>query len=214
MPASTRVKICGLRSAETIAAAAEAGAAYIGFNFFARSPRSVTPAEAAALAVDVPMGVAKVGLVVGGTDAELDAIINTVPLDMIQLHGGETVERAAAIRARYGLPIIKVIGVSEQADLAAVDEFAEVSDQFLIDAKAPKGAVLPGGNGLTFDWRLVAGRRWPIPWMLAGGLTPENVAEAIARTGASQVDVASGVESAAGVKDPAKMAAFVAAAQG
>jgi len=203
------VKICGLRTTIDVSAAVEAGASYLGFNFFAKSPRSVTHPEARDLAVDVPAGVIKVALVVDVDDAELDALTETVPLDMIQLHGKETPERVAHVRARYGLPVMKVLGIAEEADLEKIDLYSRVSDQLLLDAKAPKGAVLPGGNGLTFDWRLLAERKyWTVPWMLAGGLTPENVAEAIALTGATQVDVASGVESAPGVKDAGKMTAF------
>jgi phosphoribosylanthranilate isomerase len=133
---------------------------------------------------------------------------------MLQLHGHETPERVAAVKARYGLPVMKAIGVAGEADLAGLMEMSLAADQLLIDAKPAAGAALPGGNGLAFDWRLLVGRKWLKPWMLAGGLTPENVAEAIRLTGARQVDVSSGVESAPGVKDPGKIAAFVEAAQG
>lgn len=209
------VKICGLRSAEDVAAAVSAGARYLGFNFFARSPRSVTPNAARALALEVPPGVAKVALVVDATDATLDTLTRTVPLDMLQLHGAESPERLAEVRARYGLPVMKCLGIAGPDDLDAIDRYATVADQLLLDAKPPEGAVLPGGNGLAFDWRLLAGRQfWTRPWMLAGGLTPENVAEAVRHTGAVQVDVASGVESAPGIKDAGKMAAFCAAARG
>lgn len=210
---ATRVKICGLNDAAQVAAAVAAGASYLGFNFFPKSPRYVTPDQAAALAVDVPTGVCKVALAVDAGDALWDQITAAAPLDMLQLHGAETPARVAQVKARYGLPVMKVIGVAEAADVARVDAYVGVADQILVDAKAPKDAVLPGGNGLTFDWRLLNGRRWAVPWMLAGGLTPENVAEAVARTGAAQVDVSSGVESAPGVKDPARMAAFLLAAQ-
>jgi phosphoribosylanthranilate isomerase len=133
---------------------------------------------------------------------------------MLQLHGHETSDRVASVRARYGLPVMKAMGVADEGDLAGLIEMSLAADQLLIDAKPPKGAALPGGNGLAFDWRLLVGRKWLKPWMLAGGLTPENVAEAIRLTGARQVDVSSGVESAPGVKDPARIAAFVEAAQG
>lgn len=207
-----RVKICGLKTPGDVAAVAAAGAGYAGFNFFPRSPRYVTPAEARALAVEAPEGLCKVALVVDADDATLDGIVGQVPLDMLQLHGHETPARVTEIKARYGLPVMKVIGVAEEADLADLLDYQLVSDQILVDAKAPKGAVLPGGNGMTFDWRLLVGRKWLKPWMLAGGLTPDNVAQAVRLTGARQVDVASGVESALGVKDAAKIAAFVAAA--
>ncbi|OAN68259.1 N-(5'-phosphoribosyl)anthranilate isomerase [Sulfitobacter sp. EhC04] len=212
MPAAINVKICGLTESADVPAAILAGARYLGFNFFEKSPRYLAPADAAFLAGAVPEGICKVALTVNADNAFLDALVGVVPLDMLQLHGAESVERVREIKARYGLPVMKVVGVAASEDLAALDEYGTVADQLLVDAKPPKGAVLPGGNGLTFDWRLIAGRRWPVPWMLAGGLTPQNVAEAIAMTGARQVDVASGVESAPGVKDADLMAAFCAAA--
>ena len=140
-------------------------------------------------------------------------IIDALPLDMLQLHGGESVERVAYLRARYGLPVMKAIGVSDESDLAMLTEYSLAADQILIDAKPPKGAALPGGNGLSFDWRLLVGRKWLRPWMLAGGLTPQNVAEAVRLTGARQVDVSSGVESSPGVKDASKIIAFTKAAK-
>lgn len=210
--ANTRVKICGLTEAAHVDAAVKAGAGYVGLVFFPRSPRHLTLPQAAALALQVPMGVAKVALVVDADDAELDAIVRAVPLDMLQLHGHETPARVAEVRARFGLPVMKAVGIAEEADLAAIADYARVADQILIDAKPPKGAALPGGNGLAFDWRLIAGREWDRPWMLAGGLTAQNVAEAVRLTGARQVDVSSGVESAPGVKDPGAIAAFIAAA--
>lgn len=209
-----RVKICGLSDPEHLRVAAEAGARYMGFVFFAKSPRHLTIERAAELAVSVPVGVAKVALVVNASDAELEAITTAVPLDMLQLHGKESPERVAEIKARFGLPVMKAVGVAEAADLAQIDLYSEVADQLLIDAKPPQGAELPGGNGLAFDWRLLAGRKyWRKPWMLAGGLTPENVGEAIRLTGARQVDVSSGVESAPGVKDAGLIREFLAAAR-
>lgn len=208
-----RVKICGLRDPADLDAAARAGAAYAGFVFFAKSPRNLSVEQARALSLTAPAGLAKVALTVDADDATLDAIVAGVPLDMLQLQGSESPARVAELRGRYGLPVMKAIGVAEAADLAGILDYALVADQILIDAKPPKGADLPGGNGLPFDWRLVAGRHWLKPWMLAGGLTAGNVAEAIRLTGARQVDVSSGVESAPGVKDQAKIAAFVAAAQ-
>ena len=206
-----RVKICGLSRPEDVAAAADAGAVYGGFVFFPKSPRNVSIDVARDLAVAAPVGLAKVALVVNADDALIDAITGAVPLDMLQLHGKESPERVADLRARTGLPVMKAVGVAEDSDLAELDAHLQVADQVLVDAKPPKGAVLPGGNGLTFDWRLIAGRRWPVPWMLAGGLTPENVAEAIRMTGARQVDVSSGVEAAPGRKDATLIAAFGAA---
>ena len=213
-PGGVRCKICGLRTLADVEAAAAAGAGYIGLVFFPRSPRHLELPAARDLALAAPVGLAKVGLVVDADDAQLEAITDAVPLDMLQLHGRESPARVAAVKARFGLPVMKAVGVAEAADLAAIAEYEAVADQILVDAKARKGAALPGGNGLAFDWRLIAGRHWQRPWMLAGGLTPGNVAEAVRLTGAAQVDVSSGVESAPGVKDAARIAAFVAAAQG
>ncbi|WP_425083913.1 phosphoribosylanthranilate isomerase [Ruegeria profundi] len=208
------VKICGLTAPDHVRAAVDAGARYLGFNFFAKSPRYVSPQQAAELATHVPAGVAKVALVVNASDEVLDDITQNAPFDILQLHGGESIERVQQIKDRYGLPVMKVIGVADEADLATIDAFSDVADQLLIDAKPPKNAVLPGGNGLAFDWRLLAGRKyWRKPWMLAGGLTPDNVADAIRMTGARQVDVASGVESAPGVKNAALIKAFIDATQ-
>lgn len=213
-PGGVRCKICGLRTPADVEAAAAAGAGYIGLVFFPRSPRHLELPAARDLALAAPVGLAKVGLVVDADDAQLEAITDAVPLDMLQLHGRESPARVAAVKARFGLPVMKAVGVAEAADLAAIAEYEAVADQILVDAKARKGAALPGGNGLAFDWRLIAGRVWQRPWMLAGGLTPGNVAEAVRLTGAAQVDVSSGVESAPGVKEAARIAAFVAAAQG
>ena len=210
--ADIRVKICGLRTLADVAAVAASGAAYAGFVFFPKSPRNLSLPAARELALAAPVGLAKVALVVDADDIMLDALLEAVPLDMLQLHGHETPARVADVRARYGLPVMKAVGVADEGDLAALMEYALAADQILVDAKPPKDGDLPGGNGLAFDWRLVAGRRWLGPWMLAGGLNATNVAEAIRLTGARQVDVSSGVESAPGVKDAAPIAQFVAAA--
>ena len=212
MPSSTRVKICGLRDVAMMQAAVDAGASYVGLVFFPKSPRNVSITQAAEVARAVPAGIAKVALVVDADDALLDAMTDAVPLDILQLHGHETPERVTHIRARYGLPVMKAVGIADASDLAALDVYAQVADQILVDAKPPRNADLPGGNGLAFDWRLIAGRRWPVPWVLAGGLTPQNVAEATSLTGATQVDVSSGVESAPGVKDAGLISAFCTAA--
>ena len=209
-----RVKICGLKEPGHVDAAVRAGANYVGFVFYPKSPRHLAIGVAAALALDVPSGVAKVALTVNATDAELDAIIGAVAVDMLQLHGDESPERVIAVKARYGLPVMKAVGVADAADLAALDLYGRVADQLLVDAKPPKDAALPGGNGLAFDWQLIARKYWPCPWMLAGGLTPDNVAKAVRLTGARQVDVSSGVESAPGMKDADLIRAFVAAARG
>ncbi len=209
MPGGVEVKICGLTQNADIPAAILAGARYVGFVFFPRSPRNVALEDAAFMAATVPEGICRVALTVDADDAMLDRLVGTVPLDMLQLHGQETPDRVAVIRARFGLPVMKAVGVADEDDLAALDTYGQVADQLLVDAKPTQDANLPGGNGLAFDWRLIANRRWPVPWMLAGGLTPDNVAQAVRMTGAQQVDVSSGVESAPGVKDGALMRDFV-----
>ncbi len=207
-----RIKICGLRDAGNIQVAARAGARYVGLVFFEKSPRNVSLDEAAKLALEVPIGVAKVALTVNASDAFLDALTAQVPLDMLQLHGAESPARVAGIRARYGLPVMKAVGIAGAGDLAAIASYEAVADQILLDAKPPKGAALPGGNGHAFDWTLLKTRQWQKPWMLAGGLTMGNVATAIRQSGATQLDLSSGVESAPGVKDPALIKAFIEAA--
>ena len=203
------VKICGLATVDDVRACADAGAIYMGLVFFEKSPRNIIIPAARELALAAPLGLAKVALVVNPSDAELDAITATVPLDMLQLHGRETPERVAEVKARYGLPVMKAVGIADGDDLPKLESYFGVADQILVDAKPPKGGELPGGNGLSFDWRLIAGRRWPCPWMLAGGLTPENVAEAVKMTGAKQVDVSSGVEDAPGQKNAELIQKFV-----
>lgn len=212
MPAHVNVKICGLTESADLPAALLAGARYVGFVFFEKSPRHLELEAATFMARSAPEGICKVALVVDPTDAFLEEMLARVPIDMLQLHGAESPERVTEIKRRYGLPVMKAVGVADAGDLEKLDLYGKVADQLLVDAKPPREAALPGGNGLSFDWRLIAGRRWPVPWMLAGGLTPENVGEAIAMTGARQVDVSSGVESAPGVKDAEKIAAFCAAA--
>lgn len=191
-------------------AAADAGAAYVGFVFFPQSPRHLTWPDAVALARSAPPRLCKVGLVVDPDDETLAALA-TLPLDMVQLHGHEPPSRVAEIGRRLGLPVMKAVGIATAEDVANLPAYEAVADQILCDAK-PAAGPLPGGTGLSFDWRLLAGRRWRRPWMLAGGLTPANVAQAVRLTGAPQVDVSSGVEEAPGVKSAAKIAAFIAAA--
>jgi len=207
------VKICGITSEEAIEAAVEAGADYVGLVFFPPSPRTVLPARAAELIQFLPDDIATVGLFVDADDAFLESVLREVRLDLLQFHGRESPERLEAVRLEYGLPVMKAIPVAGAADLAAADPYLAVADRLLFDAKPPKGAQLPGGNAAAFDWTLLAGRKWGLPWMLAGGLDPTNVVEAIRVTGARAVDVSSGVESAPGVKDPAKIHAFVTAAK-
>ncbi|QIR84859.1 phosphoribosylanthranilate isomerase [Paracoccus sp. AK26] len=208
----SQVKICGLHRPEHISAAAEAGARYVGLVFFPKSPRAVSVDEAAMLAPLVPVGVARVGLFVDPDDALLDEVLARVPLDVIQLHGSESPDRVAAVKALTGLPVMKAVGLSDASDLPALTDYGLVADMLLVDAKPPRDADLPGGNGLSFDWRLLVGRKWLRPWMLAGGLTAQNVAEAIRLTGAPAVDVSSGVEAEPGLKDEGLIRAFIAAA--
>ena len=209
-----RVKICGLREAAHVEAAVRAGAAYLGFNFFEKSPRFVSVAQARELAAIVPPGVARVALTVDADDAFLDRIVREVGLDMLQVHGRESPERVLELRERYGLPVMKAVGIRDERDLPLLEAFGRVADQLLVDAKPAPGARLPGGNGVAFDWQLIANRRWPVPWLLAGGLTADNVAAAVALTGARQVDTSSGVETAPGMKDEQLIADFIRAAQG
>jgi len=206
------VKICGLTSAEDARTAAKAGADFVGLIFFPPSRRAVSPDRARAILSAVPPGVTQTALLVDPDDALVDAVA-ALGVDLLQLHGQESPERVADIKTRTGLPAMKAIGVRTAGDLAAIGTYAPVTDRLLIDAKPPEGAAVPGGHGVAFDWRLIAGRDWPLPWMLAGGLTSDNVAEAIRLTGAPAVDVASGVEARPGVKDPDKVRAFVAAAK-
>ena len=208
-----RVKICGVTSQQLMRDVGNAGAQYAGLVFFEKSPRNLSLDKARSIALEAPTGLAKVALVVNPSDRFLDSLTTTVPLDMIQLHGSETPQRVSEIKQKTGLPVMKAIGVAEQDDLKKLDVYATVADQLLVDAKPAKDAILPGGNGSAFDWSLLQGRRWTGPWMLAGGLNPENVAQAIAITGAQQIDVSSGVEIRPGEKDKQKINAFVRAAQ-
>ncbi|MGB0607375.1 MAG: phosphoribosylanthranilate isomerase [Paracoccaceae bacterium] len=208
-----RVKICGVTSQQLMRDVGNAGAQYAGLVFFEKSPRNLSLDKARSIALEAPTGLAKVALVVNPSDRFLDSLTTTVPLDMIQLHGSETPQRVSEIKQKTGLPVMKAIGVAEQDDLKKLDVYATVADQLLVDAKPAKDAILPGGNGSAFDWSLLQGRRWTGPWMLAGGLNPENVAQAIAITGTQQIDVSSGVEIRPGEKDKQKINAFVRAAQ-
>ena len=209
---SVDVKICGLTDEEAMDAAIEAGADYLGLVFFAKSPRFIAPDRAAELTQFIE-GVGLVGLFVDADDAFLDEVLGHVRLDLLQFHGTETPERIEAIRREFAVPVMKVIAVESAADLAKAEPFFAVADRLLFDAKPPLGVDRPGGNAVSFDWTILAGYKPPLPWMLAGGLTPANVAEAIRISGAPAVDVSSGVESAPGVKDTAKIAAFIKAAK-
>lgn len=208
------VKICGITTPTAIDAAVTAGADMIGLVFFARSPRHVSLETARALSTHAAGRARIVALTVDADDDFLATLAATLKPDIVQLHGEESPTRVAAIRSALAIPVMKAVGVAEAADLAAVASYAEVSDLLLVDAKPPKtAAALPGGNGLTFDWRLVAGLDPGRPVMLSGGLHPGNVAEAIRLTRLAGVDVSSGVESTPGHKDPDRIRAFVAAAR-
>jgi phosphoribosylanthranilate isomerase len=208
---SASVKICGLRSLDALETAISAGASHFGLVFFDRSPRNIGLQEAAALSRAGQGRITSVALVVDAADDELSAIMRDVAPDMLQLHGKETPERVADIRKRFDRPVIKAIGVAAPGDAEKAETYASAADLILFDAKPPAGGI-PGGNGLAFDWRLLAPVKGKRRFMLSGGLTPANVAEAISRTGAALVDVSSGVESAPGVKDLRLIRAFVAAA--
>lgn len=204
------IKICGISTGDSLEAAIRARAAHIGLVFFDRSPRAVSPALAAQLSERAAGRIGRVGLFVDADDALLGEAVGAARLDALQLHGSETPERAAQLRARFGIPVWKALSVASAADVARADTYAGAADLILFDAKTPKG-TLPGGMGLSFDWTLVANWKGPLAWGLAGGLDPSNVAEAIRLTGAPLVDTSSGVESAPGVKDEARIAAFCAA---
>jgi phosphoribosylanthranilate isomerase len=208
------VKICGLSTEETLDAALAAGADMVGFNFFPKSPRSVTPARAAELANRVAGRAEIVALTVDADETAMAGIIEAVSPDWLQLHGAESEEAVAAVRKRFGRQVMKAVGIRQAADLDLAGSYMKVADGLLLDAKPPKGAVLPGGNGVPFDWTLLAGFDPDVPWLLSGGLTPGNVAEAVAITGAPGVDVSSGVESAPGRKEPNLIRAFIANARG
>ena len=203
------VKICGINSAEALDAAVQGGASMLGFVFFAKSPRVVSLDEARDLLARVPDGVLTVALMVDPTDLEAKSIGAQLPFDVVQLHGSESVDRVAELKIMTGKPIMKAVGIASPDDIARAHAYEAVADRILLDAKPPKGADLPGGNALSFDWSLIAGETWEKPWMLAGGLTAQNVAEAVKISGAGAVDVSSGVEDAPGHKSARKIHEFL-----
>lgn len=210
---SVIIKICGLNTPETLDAAVSAGADMIGFVFFEKSPRHISYDQARALGSELGNRAQKVALSVDADDAQLSAIVEALHPDYLQLHGHETPERVQAVKNRFGVKVIKVLPVGEAADLEAVPLYEKTADFLLFDTKPPKQAILPGGNGISFDWTLLAGLSARLPYMLSGGLNPDNVAKALAMTGAWGVDVSSGVETAPGRKDPALIRRFIAAAR-
>ena len=205
----TDVKICGLKHPSDLETAARGGARYAGIVFHPPSPRHLGPEQAGALIRAAPSSIVSVGLFVDADDAFIAAMLAAAPVSMIQLHGRETPQRVAAIRARFGRPVIKAIPVAVPADLDAVDDYAQVSDWILFDAKPDPSAHLPGGNGVAFDWSILKARVFPRPWMLSGGLTPGNVGSALSILSPAAVDVSSGVESAPGQKDPERIISFL-----
>ena len=205
------VKICGVNSEAALAAAVANGASALGFNFYPPSPRAIDAGRARALTAMVPPGIVKVGLFVDAGDETIAEVLAAATLDMLQLHGDETPRRVKDIRRRFGLPVMKAVKLASATDVAAADAYIAVADRLLFDAKPPpemKGA-LPGGNAISFEWSLIAGRSWALPWLLSGGLHAGNLAAAIAATGATAVDLSSGVEDSPGRKNPEKIAAFL-----
>ena len=210
---SPLIKICGLTTADTLDAALDHGADFVGFVAVKASPRYAAPVAARAL-IDRARGRARTVLLFADTPkAEMDALVAELKPDLIQLHGKETVDDVLRAKADYGLPVLKAVGVSGAEDLVGLEAMAAAADHLLLDAKAPKGAAYSGGHGIAFDWTLLAERAFERPWFLAGGLKPENIAEALRISHAPMADVSSGVESAPGVKDPGRIAAFIEAAR-
>lgn len=205
-------KICGLSSEAAVAAAVEGGAAYVGFVFYPPSPRAISPARAALLCAAAPSGMQRVGLFVDADDQAIGAVLDLAPIDILQFHGRESPERVAEAKARFGRPVMKAIAIAAPEDVVAAGRYETAADLLLFDAKPPPRAdALPGGNGLAFDWHLIAGRQWRRPWMLSGGLTAALLPDAVRISGATAVDVSSGVEHRPGAKDPDKIREFLAA---
>ena len=208
---STTAKICGISDPITMAAAINGGASHVGLVFYDKSPRAVTTDQASKLSDQAKGNAIRVGLFVDPTDAVLETILSAVTLDLLQLHGTETPGRTAEIQTKFGLQVMKVLSIAEKADVEQASIYLDVADWLMFDAKPPKSLTnaLPGGNAVSFDWSLLAGKSWPRPWMLAGGLTADNVSEAVRVTGASVVDTSSGVEDRPGHKNLAKTRAFL-----
>lgn len=207
------VKICGLKTPDAVAAAVEAGARFVGFVFFPGSPRAVSPAEAKGLAISIPPGVDRVAVVVDADDQTLEAILTVAPFEFLQCHGKETAARVREIRDRFRIAVIKALPVANAEDVAAAGIYESAADWLLFDSRSPAGASRPGGNATAFDWSLLRGRLWRRPWILAGGLDADNLAEAVRASGAEAVDVSSGVEDAPGEKSVTKIHQFLAAAR-
>jgi phosphoribosylanthranilate isomerase len=211
---SVAAKICGLSTAAAVATAVGEGAAFVGFNFYPLSPRAVTAEKAAELCAGVPRTVARVGIFVDADDVAIRVVLDAAPIDILQFHGSESPARVADAKARFARSVMKAVSIAGPEDVAASTRYEDVADMLLFDAKPPRRPdALPGGNGLAFDWGLIAGRSCKRPWMLSGGLSAELLPEAVRISGAKMVDVSSGVESRPGVKDLDKIRAFMAAAR-
>ncbi|SDP36124.1 phosphoribosylanthranilate isomerase [Phyllobacterium sp. YR620] len=198
---SLDIKICGLKTDEAVAAALDGGATHIGFIFFAKSPRNINPAEAGRLRRAAAGRAKAVAVTVDADDAALDAIVSEMAPDMLQLHGHESVSRVRQVKARYGLPVIKVFSLRERGDLAQIEPYIGIADRLMFDAKAPAGSALPGGNGVAFDWQVLSELDGSLDYILSGGLNAGNIGQALQATLPGGIDVSSGVESAPGVKD-------------
>jgi phosphoribosylanthranilate isomerase len=207
------IKICGLKTEEALNAALGCGASHVGFIFFAKSPRYIAPADAGRLRQAAINRAKAVAVTVDADDATLDAIVGEMAPDMLQLHGSEPSERVSAVRARYGLPVMKALSIHDAADLAAIEPYRGIADRFLFDAKPPRGAELPGGNGVPFDWRVLTALDPSIGYMLSGGLNAGNISEALRLVSPDGIDISSGVETAPGVKDAVLIEAFFRAVQ-
>ncbi len=208
---SLDIKICGLSTPETVAAALDGGASHVGFIFFPKSPRNVTPDQAGRLRQAAKGRALAVAVTVDADDAFLDEIVSAMHPDMLQLHGKETPARVVEVKARYGLPVMKALSISETSDLDAIRPYSGIADRFLLDAKPPKGAELPGGNGISFDWRILHALDGEVDYMLSGGLDADNVGAALALASPKGIDLSTGVETAPGIKDPALITRFFAA---
>jgi len=208
---SVLTKICGITAPDALTAAIDGGAEFVGFVFYPPSPRCVSPGEVLRMTEARGISVRKVGLFVDPTNKELEDVLNRVPLEMIQLHGSESPDRATEIKMEFGLPIMKALSISNSKNVSKAMEFEGYADWIMFDAKAPRGSSRPGGNARSFDWGLLSAIDISVPWMLAGGLTAANICEAVTTSDAKAVDVSSGVESRVGQKDPKKISEFLAA---
>lgn len=203
-----KAKICGLTTTDAIASVIENGADYAGFVFFAKSPRNLTPKKYAELAKNIPATIKKVGVFVNASNDEISAVMDKLPLDYLQCHGSENIDRIYDLHVKFAIPVIKAVAVRSSDDIALGKKYEDTADMLLFDAKIPTSPI-PGGNGLAFDWTLLKGRNFQVPWLLSGGLNMQNIEEAVRITGARAVDVSSSLESEPGIKDPELIAEFL-----